>query len=75
MSAPRPFVTDPFYPLGSIRSSESFSYICQSVPVTSSKCYVKVCRATVGIQKLRMCFLKIIQSNYFDFHAVSSGAY
>ena len=45
MSAPRPHDTDPFHPLGSICYIESFLYICQSVPVTSSKWYVKVCLA------------------------------
>ena len=58
MSAPRPYVTDPFRPLGSIFSNESLPYICQRFPVTSSKWYVKVYHGTVGIQKLRMCFSK-----------------
>ena len=54
MSALRPFVTDPFHPLGSIRSNESFPYICQSVPVTTSKWYVKVCLGKMCISQLRM---------------------
>ena len=58
MSAPRPYVTDPFHPLDSIRSNESFPYMYQSVPVTSSKWYVKVCHGKFGIQKLRMCVSK-----------------
>ena len=31
MSAPRPYVTDPFHPLGSISKNKSFLYIYQSV--------------------------------------------
>ena len=58
MSAPRPYVTDPFHPLGSICGNESVLYICQRFPVTSSKWYIKVYHGTVGNQKLRMCFSK-----------------
>ena len=54
MSASRPYVTDPFHRLDSIRSKESFPYICQTVPVTTSKWYVKMCHDTVGIKQLRM---------------------
>ena len=43
MSAPRPFVTDPFHPLSSICNSQSFLFIYQSVPVISSMWYVQVC--------------------------------
>ena len=32
MSAPRPYVTDPFHPLGSLITIEQFLYICHSVP-------------------------------------------
>ena len=49
MSAPRPYVTDPFHPLGSIYINKSFLYIYQSVPVISSKWYVKVRVGTEGI--------------------------
>ena len=49
MSAPRPFVTDPFHPLGSIHNNRPFLYICLSVPVISSKWYANVCLGTVGI--------------------------
>ena len=49
MSAPRPCVTDPFHPLGSICINKSFLYIYQSVPVISSKWYVKVRVGTEGI--------------------------
>ena len=55
---PWPYVKDPFYPLGSICRSKPFPYICLSVPVTSSKWYVKGCHGTAKIQKLRMCFSK-----------------
>ena len=58
MSAPRPYVTNPFHPVGSICTIASFPYICQRFPVTSSKWYVKVYHDTVGIQNLRMCFSK-----------------
>ena len=43
MSAPRPFVTDPFHPLDSICNNYSFLFIYQSVPVISSMWYVQVC--------------------------------
>ena len=64
MSAPRPFVTDPFHPLGSIRSNESFPYICQSVPVTTSKWYVKVCLGKMCISQLRMRSHRNIESRF-----------
>ena len=56
MSAPRPYVTDPFHPLGSTCNNKSFLYINQSEPAISSKWYVKVCLGTGGICQLRMCF-------------------
>ena len=31
MSAPRPYVTDPFHPLGSVSENKSFLYIYESV--------------------------------------------
>ena len=49
MSAPRPYVTDPFHPLGSICNNESFQYIYQSLLVISSMRYTKVFPGTVGI--------------------------
>ena len=58
LSAPRPYVTDPFRPLRSIHSNESLPCTCQRFPVSSSKWYVKVYHGTVDIQKLRMCFSK-----------------
>ena len=36
MSAPRPYGTDPFHPLGSISNIKQFLYIYNSVPVISS---------------------------------------
>ena len=55
MSAPRPYVTDPFHPLGSIWNNMSFLYKRQKVPVISSKLYVTGRLGNVGIQQLRMC--------------------
>ena len=41
MSAPRPYETDPFHPLGSISNMKQFLYIYNSVPVISSMWYVQ----------------------------------
>ena len=49
MSAPRPYVTDPFHPLGSIRSNKSFLYIYQNVLFISSKWYEKMSLVMVGV--------------------------
>ena len=53
MSAPRPYVTNPFHPLSSIRKNKYFPYLYQSVPIFSSKWYAYVCQ-------LRMCCSKIL---------------
>ena len=42
MSAPRPYGTDPFHPLGSISNMKQFLYIYDSVPVISSLWYVQM---------------------------------
>ena len=42
MSAPRPYETDPFHPLGSIYNMKQFLYIYNSVPVISSMWYVQM---------------------------------
>ena len=42
MSAPRPYGTDPFHPLGSISNMTQFLYIYNSVPVISSMWYVEM---------------------------------
>ena len=42
MSAPRPYETDPFHPLGSISYIKQFPYIYNSVPVISSMWYVQM---------------------------------
>ena len=42
MSAPRPYGTDPFHPLGSTSSMKQFLYIYNSVPVISSMWYVQM---------------------------------
>ena len=54
-SAPRPLVTDPFYPLGLPEFFMSFLYKRQEI---TSKWYVTGCN--VGIQELRMYFLKTV---------------
>ena len=43
MSAPRPYETDPFHPLGSIHNIDQFLYICKRIPVISSIWYVQLC--------------------------------
>ena len=42
MSAPRPYWTNPFHPLGSISNMKQFLYIYNSVPVISSMWYVQM---------------------------------
>ena len=42
MSAPRPYGTDPFHPLGSISNMKQFPYIYNSVSVISSIWYVQM---------------------------------
>ena len=42
MSAPRPYGTDPFHPLGSITNIGQFLYIYNSLPVISSIWYVQM---------------------------------
>ena len=42
MSAPRPYGTDPFHPLGSILNMKQFLYIYNSVTVISSMWYVQM---------------------------------
>ena len=81
MSAPRPYKTDPFHPLGSICHLKSFPYICQSVPDTSSKWYVKVSLAGSYLAIAHVHFKKhepMVEndfSSYFDLHPVRAGAY
>ena len=48
MSAPRPFVTDPFHPLGSILNLKLFSYIYRSLPVISIMWCANVSRGRVS---------------------------
>ena len=43
MSAPRPYGTDPFHPLGSITNMKQFLYIYNSEPVIPSMWYVQMC--------------------------------
>ena len=63
MSARRPFVTNPFHPLGSACNNKSFLYTCQNVPVISSTWCVKVCLYMGGIWQLPMCFSKTLELN------------
>ena len=42
MSAPRPYETDPFHPLGSVSNMKQFLYIYNSVPVISSMWYIQM---------------------------------
>ena len=42
MSAPRPYETDPFHPLGSISFIKQFLYIYNNVSVISSMWYVQM---------------------------------
>ena len=42
MSAPRPYGTDPFHPLGSISYMTQFLYIYNNAPVISSMWYVQM---------------------------------
>ena len=42
MSAPRPYGTDPFHPLGSIPNMKQFLYIYNSVTVISSMWYIQM---------------------------------
>ena len=66
MSAPRPYVTDPFHPLSTISNMQSFQYIYQSLPGFSSKWYLKLFLSTVGIWQLRMCFSKPLSASKAD---------
>ena len=62
MSAPRPYGTDPFRPLGSICNNNSLLYICQSERVICSMWCLKVCLGTEGIWQLRMWFSASVPS-------------
>ena len=81
MSAPRPCVTDPFRPLGSIWNNESFLFIYQSVTVISSMWYVQVSLSYGHVFDNCACAFKNTQpkfedddSSYSGFHIVSSNA-
>ena len=43
MSAPKPFETDPFHPLGSICNIKQLLYICTNLPVISCMWDAQVC--------------------------------
>ena len=54
MSAPRPYLTDPFHSLSSIPRRLQFLDICHSVLAISSIWYLQVCRGMKQIWQLRM---------------------
>ena len=54
LSAPRPYVTDPFHPLSSIYNMKQFVYIYKILQGISCMWYIQVCLGTVFILKLRM---------------------
>jgi len=56
MSAPRPYETDPFHPLGSILNINHLLYICEKVPVMSSMWYVQLYRYMT-----RMCICRTLK--------------
>ena len=77
MSAPRPYETDSFHPLGSICYIKSFLYICQSVPATSSKWYVKVCLAGSYLTIAHVLFRNnksTVENDYSSYFASYSSA-
>ena len=61
-STPKPYVRDPFHPLGLKCIYRLFIYIYLSTSVISSKWYVKAFLSTVGIWQLRMYFAKTLSS-------------
>ena len=78
MSAPRPFETDPFHPLGSICNIKQLLYICKNLPVISSmwdaqvRSYDNCACALAETLKLRFkTFLKVL----IFFPRVHAGAY
>ena len=67
MSAPRPCVTDPFHPLGSISNMKQFLYIYNSVPLISSMWYVQMFvddMAHVLSQKTQIMILSHFSSHF-----------
>ena len=81
MSAPRPFVTDPFHPLDSICNNYSNLFIHQSVPVISSMWYVQVCPSYGSYLTIAHVLFKNTQpkfedddSSYCGFFPVSCNA-
>ena len=75
MSAPRPFVTDPFHPLGSIWNNYSFLFIHQSVPVISSMWYVQVCLLYGMYLAIAHVLFKNTQPKFQDEDSSYSGFY
>ena len=79
MSAPRPYLTEPFRPLGSINNGSN-SYIYKRILVISSMWYIQVCLAVVHtiarllLQKHAYLWFRAIVSLEF-FHMVRAGAY
>ena len=71
MSAPRPFKTDPFHPLGSICNIKKHLYICKNLPVISSmwdaKEYIYANCACALAQTLKLRLRAIFKVMYFFF--------
>ena len=77
MSAPRPCVTDPFHPLGSVSNNSSFLYIYESV--TSH--FFHVVRKSVSLHYIHLTIAHVLfkhtlpevkndYSRHFDFHTL-----
>ena len=73
MSAPRPFETDPFHPLGSICNIEQLLYICKNLPVISSMWDTQVCKYDNCACALAEPLQIKVQSPFFP--RVHAGAY
>ena len=54
MSSLRPYVTDPFHPLGSISNNESFLYTAISIYVVGSKVQAYATRPKGGMGRLEL---------------------
>ena len=77
MSAPRPYVKDPFHPLGSVSSNLSFLYIYESV----TSYFFHVVRKSASLHDRYLTIVHVLfkhilpkvkndYSRYFDFHTL-----
>ena len=70
MSAPRPYETDPFHPLGSITVIKQFPYIYPGVPVVSPMWYVKVYVRMCSCRKTQIKYQSHFYSHFYShFHS------